>query len=202
MGINPSIKAVIFDLDGTLVDLPIDWEAVKYQAGKRADQSFGDRVEELIDANNSEILQRIADHEMASLDKAHISSEIAKVLSELDHTYRLAILTRNSRQVAERFLELCGINSQRYLIVGREDISRLKPHPEGLEIILKQLHINPSEAVMVGDTFHDTELAHQNGLYSVLVGNKTEAKHSDKAFQADNLSDVVAIIHNINKEEA
>ncbi len=202
MGISSGIKAIIFDLDGTLVDLPIDWGAVKQRAGKRDDQSFGERVEELIGADDTETLKAITNHETASLDNAHISPEVAKVFGELEGEYEVAILTRNSRQVAERFLELCGIDPRSYFIVGREDVSRLKPHPEGLEIILGQLHVNPSEAVMVGDTFHDTELAHRAGLYSVLIGSKTEIKSSDKAFRADNLSDAVAIIHNIKKEAA
>lgn len=197
MAIKINLKVIVFDLDGTLVNLPIDWELVKADIDQPAEQSLGSRIEELIVAGDTKTLAKITSHEMSALGEAFINPETKEVFHRLETGFKLAILTRNSRYVAEEFLRLCNLDPSRYLIVGREDVSKLKPHPEGLGLILDKLHTLSVEALLIGDTHHDIDLAHKHGLYSILIGDKTNIDGKEKAFRASDLSGAVEIIHNI-----
>lgn len=200
MDVNKNIKAIIFDLDGTLVDLPVDWVKVKKLVNKGPKQSLGKRVEELIKANDSKALEQIKKHEIAALKRTIVDPTVKGVLNTLKQDHSIAILTRNSRHAAEEFLQMHDIDPKQYFIIGREDTSRLKPHPEGMLLILNKFKVKPSETVLVGDTRHDIELAETAGLYTILIGDKAKINNKIRGYKVGSLSSVPDIINNIERE--
>lgn len=194
MALAKSISLIVFDLDGTLVDLPIDWVKVKQSAGISDGQKLGDRIEQLLDANDKMTLDSITDLEMEALGQAIIPSYLPQALTQLCESFKVAILTRNSREVARSLLQRIGLKD--VYIIGREDISRLKPDPEGLQRILDHFAIEPGNAVLVGDTHHDVEAAHALGL-SVVVVTSVNTKYRPEG--ADAYVDKISELHSIIK---
>lgn len=70
---------------------------------------------------------------------------------------KLAILTNNKRQYAEEVLDKFNLTKFFNPIIGFNEVSETKPNPEGLNIILGEWGIKPSEAIFVGDMTSDID---------------------------------------------
>ncbi|MHA2185533.1 MAG: HAD family hydrolase, partial [Promethearchaeota archaeon] len=70
---------------------------------------------------------------------------------------KLAILTNNKRQYAEEVLDKFNLTKFFNPIIGFNEVSETKPNPEGLNIILSEWGIKPSEAIFVGDMTSDID---------------------------------------------
>ncbi|MHA2397799.1 MAG: HAD family hydrolase [Promethearchaeota archaeon] len=70
---------------------------------------------------------------------------------------RLAILTNNKRQYAEEVLDKFNLTKFFNPIIGFNEVSETKPNPEGLNIVLSEWGIKPSEAIFVGDMTSDID---------------------------------------------
>jgi len=70
---------------------------------------------------------------------------------------KLAILTNNKRQYAEEVLDKFNLTKFFKPIIGFNEVSETKPNPEGLNIILGEWGIKPSEAIFVGDMTSDID---------------------------------------------
>ena len=66
-------------------------------------------------------------------------------------------------------LEDLGVDARFSVVVGLEDVTEPKPHPEGILRALKQLSIPPERALMVGDSVADIEAAKAAGCWSCLA---------------------------------
>jgi pyrophosphatase PpaX len=74
---------------------------------------------------------------------------------------------RRSGAVVE--LEELGIDSHFVHVVGVEDVTHPKPHPEGLERILTHMGKRPERTLVVGDSWSDVEAARNVGCWSCLT---------------------------------
>jgi len=189
------IKAIIWDLDGTLIHFKIDYLRArktaieilkKYGVPKQLltvkfsileniklareffekEEFHKNKIEEIIEEVDSEITKIEFE---AAIDAVMING-IDQVL-EFAKTKNLkqAIFTFNTKKNAE--ISLKKVNLLRYfdLIVGRDNTSNLKPHPDHLTHICKQLNIAPDEILVIGDTIRDIEAAINVGAYSIAI---------------------------------
>ncbi|MBA7546770.1 Phosphoglycolate phosphatase [subsurface metagenome] len=83
-----------------------------------------------------------------------------------------AIFTFNTRKNAKISLRTVNLTQFFELIVGRDNVNNLKPHPEHLTYICNKLKINPSEALVIGDSSRDIEAAINVGAYSIALNTK------------------------------
>jgi HAD superfamily hydrolase (TIGR01509 family) len=88
--------------------------------------------------------------------------EILKALKAKD--IRLAVFTGKGRRTAK--ITLDGFNLTEYfdVIVSGNDVINHKPHPEGIQNILKHFAIEPSEALMIGDGMSDVKASRAAGV--------------------------------------
>jgi pyrophosphatase PpaX len=166
------IKAVLFDLDGTLLDS----FTVHYAAYETMFGHFGIAItkELFLSSYSPDWYQTyrafglVEEHWesanalwLAEADKhvAKIFPGVRDVLVELSKTYTLGIVTSGSKIRVRRDLDRIGISHHFRTVVTGDDIHEPKPAPEGLEIALNQLSILPSEAVYIGDAHADFEMA-------------------------------------------
>ena len=56
-----------------------------------------------------------------------------------------------------------------HTIVGGDRVKTKKPHPEGLDHILKKLKVSPDEAVLIGDSLVDIDTGRRAGVYTCVV---------------------------------
>lgn len=74
------------------------------------------------------------------------------------------LVTSKNRSGAERGLRLCGLEGVMDVLVGADDVEHPKPHPEPVERAVRALGIAPAEAVYVGDSVHDMESGRAAGV--------------------------------------
>ncbi len=82
---------------------------------------------------------------------------------------RLGIVSTKWRQRIVDVLTRDGLLEPFEVVVGGDEVTRLKPDPEGLHLALDRLALEPSDAVYVGDSVADARAAHQAGVAFVAV---------------------------------
>ena len=80
-----------------------------------------------------------------------------------------AIVTSGGRERVSRELEHHGLASHVHACVYGCDVTQKKPHPEGLLLALERLRVDPDDAVYVGDSPEDIEMARGAGVRSVAI---------------------------------
>ena len=193
-----SIKAIIWDLDGTLIYFNIDFLRARREAIKilkkegvpkpllSVEFSILDNVaksrdffkaqgfpEQKVSKIIKEVDDTITKVEFEAAQQAQMVEGIDQVL-EFAKTKKLkqAIFTFNTEKNAETSLNKVNLSHYFDIIVGRDNVDNLKPHPEHLTYICNQLKIKPTEALVIGDSSRDIEAAINVGAYSIALNTK------------------------------
>lgn len=89
------------------------------------------------------------------------------VLEKLSKKYEMAVLTNRHR--ANAMGQLSPVAHYFEIIVGAEDIQNLKPHPEGVKLILEKTKILPEETLIIGDMSADLQAGKLSGTKTGAV---------------------------------
>ncbi|MBC53271.1 MAG: HAD family hydrolase [Gammaproteobacteria bacterium] len=183
-----TIKAAIFDWDGTVVDsiehisncLHHAATSIGYPALERAAYSniiglgLVEALRTLYPTITSDDMVAMRDayssHFMATAATAQkVFPGITDILQDLHSSNRhCAVATGKSRRGLDRALEHSQLGSW-FHITRCADETRSKPDPSMLVEILNHLQLEPSDAVMIGDTSYDLEMAANIGMPSIGV---------------------------------
>ena len=182
------IRAVIFDVDGTLVDTndlhtaswvealrhfghEIPFETVRRQMGKGGDQLMPavlprevvERQGEEIEAYRGDLFKR--DY----LPKAKAFPGVPALLRRVrDAGQRVVLASSSKADEVERYKEIAGIAGLTDAETTKDDAERSKPSPDIFRAALEKIApIPPEEAVVVGDSPFDAEAAGKLGLRAV-----------------------------------
>ena len=203
----PDIRAVVFDVDGTLVNsiegmriaaaraAAIYGYEVPLDAVRRA-LNFGESLWHLImptELHGDRELPAIL-HMETMRHWPQVLAESVEVFAGLEGTLqdlrasglRLAIYT-GSRGESFLPLERAGLMHLFDPVITAGDVDRPKPHPEGLFRCLELIGCAPSQAVYVGDTRHDIEAGRAAGMRSIGVLTGAADSASLSAAGADRL---------------
>lgn len=188
------LKAVFFDLDGTLINT--DDGAVEAVASKvqrfwglfsesnprpflrramLAAEGPVNRVVTLLDLvglddNVLSLGDRLRRLRGMAVRGEFVAAEgVIEMLRSLSGTYLLGIVTTRSRRDTADFLEQYQLEGLFRVIAAREDTRRLKPHPEPIHYAAAFLGISTAECVMVGDTSVDIVSAKAAGSFAIGV---------------------------------
>lgn len=185
-----NIEALLFDLDGTLMDT--DDQAVERLARSLERWHFpnpGHLARRLIMASETpgNLLMTFLDvlgldaPTMRFTDRLRrwrglytkpdfrIMDGVPELLAALDGRYHLAVVTTRGRAEAEAFLGQYGLSGYFDLLVSRESTWRLKPHPAPILYAAQKLGIPAWKCAMVGDTTVDVKAARRAGAIAVAV---------------------------------
>jgi phosphoglycolate phosphatase len=193
MAAQPGVRAALLDFDGTLVDLPVDWDdlrarisAVLHPHGIRgALRPLYPAISDAFDVLQSRgvpgpvrasVRRRInnlmTQVELEALERAEVLPGSRELLERL-HTagWKIIIQTSNSVRVVEeacRRFSLAPVD----VVVGRETARLGKPHPQGVRQILRTLGIREAECVVVGDGDYDVQLGRAIGARTIRVNSR------------------------------
>ena len=84
---------------------------------------------------------------------------------------KLAILSLNTRNTIFKALELATISDKIDLIIGREDVRRWKPEPEGLLKIQNHYKVEKDKMIFFGDLDNDILTGKNAGVQAYLIGD-------------------------------
>lgn len=157
----------IFDLDGTLVDSHLDFDAMRREMGLPIGKSIleaFEQMDEIEAARCSEILNR---HELNGAAKSTVIAGVSDFLRILDSQKVLrAVVTRNSRSMAEVMLARCSLRFD--VVITRED-GPAKPDPWAIQHICALWGIDPNRAAIIGDFHFDIEAGLRAGATTVFL---------------------------------
>lgn len=202
-----NLKAVLFDFDGTLFELKVDWDRVRQELkeffnypGPASDfKPLKPRIQETV-GSSSELEQQaydiISKHEIKGAEEGYPYEGAKEILEWCrNQGLKIVILSRNTKLSIFPVIEKYRW-PQPDLVVAREDVQKEKPDPEAGLLVLKKLNLQPEGCLIVGDSLPDLLLAKNLGIKSVLYYNpRHEFIPKDQAnFFIQNLLDLKKII--------
>jgi phosphoglycolate phosphatase len=185
------VRALIFDLDGTLIDSKLDLiHAVNATLTEMGRATLSDEVISSYIGHGAPMLMSRAlggvakEDELArglgyfleyyeahKLDNTCLYPGVTETLAKLsDHRIAMAVLTNKPVKISVRILEALGIAKYFQAIYGGNSFETKKPDPLGAQSILSELKVkNAADSMMIGDSEVDIQTARNAGMIATAV---------------------------------
>jgi pyrophosphatase PpaX len=184
---SPRLPAILFDLDGTLLDsIELILNSARYAfekleriappdsewlagVGIPLFTMFGRYARDKDDV--SVLIAAYREYQLANHDRLTrcYDNVVDTVKALKDRGHEIAIVTSKSEALALRGLAHVGLARFMDTIVGCDGSTRHKPDPEPVQIALTRLGRSPSDAIFVGDSVHDILAGHAAGVTTVAA---------------------------------
>ncbi len=205
------IKAIIFDVDGVLVD---SFEAnfkffqelftkTGYKPPTREEYKklFAKSLKDVIQTVTNESEEKVQEiwelgasrgvpHDV-NLMKMPVDAD--KIIKQLSKSYQLGLVTSRIREYLFEAPQLAELKNYFKVAVTYEDTVKHKPDPEPLLLAVEQFGIKPDEAVYIGDADSDVKAARDAGMKIISFPKKLEG--ADLSFS--NFSELQEVIQSL-----
>jgi len=211
------VRALVFDLDGTLIDSKLDlalsidatlkhmgraslpheliYSYVGNGAAVLVRRALGDTVTDAeAEEGNRFFLAYYREH---MLDNTVTYPGVREALEALGH-HPMAVLTNKPVRFSEKILEGLRIASHFRYVYGGNSFETKKPDPEGMNTILRAFEIEPRRAMLVGDSDVDVRTARNAGVWAcgVSYGLGLESMRAHPPdLMLDNLAELPAYLN-------
>ncbi|MDY6457462.1 HAD family hydrolase [Acinetobacter faecalis] len=216
------MKAVLFDLDGTLIDTAADFiriiQNMCREEGKtvvsadliRTQVSEGARAMVKLVYPELEVTDPIfLAHRQRFLDiygadiavDTDLFQGMYPLLEELEnHHIPWGIVTNKPRWLSEALLKALNLTARCSVLVCPEDVTNTKPDPEPMYLAAKQININAEDCIYVGDHPRDIDAGRNANMYTILAAyGYLPIEHKDDltAWRADCIVNNVDELHQV-----
>jgi len=188
-----TVKAVVFDLDGTIVGFKLDYksaraEVIQFLSNHGFPQSIFSLNESVF-----EMLKKlevyIKNHHMSNKDYSKLKKAVLAILEKYEMQgakstqlvpgaletlqalkkmkLKLGLFTVNNRKSTEHVLSTFRLKTFFKTVVTRDSVATVKPSPIHLETALKSLKAKPEETIVVGDSAWDMKTAKELNVFAV-----------------------------------
>jgi|SRR3989344_2167079 len=207
------IKAVIFDVDGVLLD---SFEAnlkffsdlmiyfgynspTREQFPELFHRSMKDIIRTLTKLTNENEIEKIwkagrDDVVRYPVELAFQSKHVKKTLEILSKDYILGIVTSRTTNNIYRLPQLAELEKYFKVTIGYQDTEKHKPEPDPLLLAAKKLGVPTSECVYIGDSANDIIAATAAGMKSILFYKENLANADANVFSFQELPEIIKSI--------
>ena len=178
---------IVFDWDGTVMDstavivksiqeaardlgLPVPADAIaSHVIGLGLGDALAIAVPGMSQAEHPRLVERYVAHWRAHENDLILFSGMRELLVQLkERDHALAVATGKSRAGLDRALAQGGIGHL-FDATRCADETHSKPHPQMLYDLMERLDAEPARTLMIGDTTHDSQMAHNAGVDALSV---------------------------------
>lgn len=213
------IKAVILDMDGTVVEF-------RYNAGKAKKdlkafitlQGIPDDIfydDEPLAINVDRVMKYLVEkrelgkvellkdgvekitgkYEMAAARSTAVFDGAREALVKLSEMgLKVAVFTNSGRRSLDTIINRFELGSCFCCILSRDEVPRMKPHPDGIEKALTDLEVSAQETMFVGDSVIDMVAAKKAGVHAIGVVSgikgETELREAGAGYIIFSISDL------------
>jgi HAD superfamily hydrolase (TIGR01509 family) len=224
-----NIKAVVFDLDGTIVSFNLDYksaraEIIEYLTREGFPQSIFS-----INESTFETLKKVGiylqNHHATVKDVSKLKKDVWSIMEKYEiesakttqllpgiletlqalkkMKLKLGLFTVNSQKATDHIMSTFRLKPFFKTIVTRDSVDFVKPNPIHLETVLKALKVKPEEAIVFGDSVLDVKAAQGLGVF--VVGTSTgfatpeELTRAGANCLASSPLDLIALVEKLSK---
>ena len=168
------IKGIIFDLDGTLVRLPIRYEIIFKKLGTLFDtrDEFKPLIPTILTKSNNDMnlvqqaFDLICDEETIAANNFEVIDGAIDILNYFKkRNYSLSLVTMQCMKAAKLVLDKMQISELFSSIITRDDSNQ---RPTQIKKSVEILSLSPDQVMVIGDRIHDVKSAKQVGCSAIL----------------------------------
>jgi HAD superfamily hydrolase (TIGR01509 family) len=210
------IEAVVFDLDGVLVDSEHVWDEVREELARERGGRWHDRAQadmmgmsslewsrymhdviglsESAEEINDEVVRRMQTRYATELPLLPGAREAVRRLFE---RFRLGLASSSNREVIDTVLPAAGLAWFFEATVSSEEVPRGKPAPDVFLEAARRLHVTPSRCAAIEDSANGIRAAHAAGMRVVAIPNR---RYPPDAGALDLVDVVVASLEEVGSD--
>ena len=198
------VEAVVFDLDGVIVDSEHVWDEVREQLARERGGRWHDRAQTDMMGMSSPEWSRYM-HDVIGLTEspAEIDEEVVRrmldryaerlplidgavdAVARLAASFRLGLASSSNRSVIDAVLDVSGLASLFGATVSSEEVARGKPAPDVFLEAARRLDVPPARCAAVEDSGNGIRAAHAAGMRVLAIPNLRYPPPDDALALAD-----------------
>jgi HAD superfamily hydrolase (TIGR01509 family) len=184
------IEAVVFDLDGVLLDSEHVWDEVREELARERGGRWHDRAQaDMMGMSSVEWSRYMHDVIGLAESPAEINAEVVRRLlaryeeelplidgaveavQRLAGSFRLALASSSNREVIDAVLARAGLTDLFEVTVSSEEVARGKPAPDVFLEAARRLRVEPERCAAVEDSGNGIRAAHAAGMRVIAIPN-------------------------------
>ncbi len=188
------LKGVIFDMDGTVVDVTYDWDKIRTELNTQGKPILV-YLNSLKEPEKSEKWKVLEKYEREATEKARLKPGMRRFLDILNQKgIKKALVTNNSQKNVSFLLE--KFNLEFDCVISRES-GLWKPSGTPFQAVLEKLGLEKEECCVAGDSHFDIKAAEEAGISNVFILN--EDKERFASMPAEVFSSVEELMERIER---
>jgi HAD superfamily hydrolase (TIGR01509 family) len=198
------VEAVVFDLDGVLLDSEHVWDEVREQLARERGGRWHERAQaDMMGMSSSEWSRYM--HDVIGLEESpeEINDEVVRrmqarygerlplvegaveAVRRLAGRFRLGLASSSNRLLIDAVLAATGLEEVFEVTVSSEEVPRGKPAPDVYLEAVRRLGVRPEQAVAVEDSAAGIKAAHDAGMRVIAIPNRRYPPPDDALALAD-----------------